>query len=127
MTGPQLLEGDCWERGGDFFSGGGVQLSHNKLKPQIFNDKKSLWAKIFFFVITNNSNWEVLPKTLVTFKRQDGIVDEKLLGVHWKIQLLGEWGSRKTNKEGGLPKKGGIGQFADLRGGELGKKEGVVF
>ena len=63
---------------GWLFSGGGVQLSHNKLKPQIFNDKKSLWAKIFFFVITKNSNWEVLPKTLVTFKRQDGIVDEKL-------------------------------------------------
>ena len=22
LTGPQLLEGDCWERGGDFFQGG---------------------------------------------------------------------------------------------------------
>ena len=29
-----------WERGGDFFSGEGVQLSHNKLKTEIFNDKK---------------------------------------------------------------------------------------
>ena len=36
-------------------------------------------------------------------------------------------GSRKTNIEGGLPKKGrGLRQFADLRGG-LGKKEEVVF
>ena len=31
--------------------------------------------------------------------------------------------SQKTNIEGGLPKKGGFGQFADLGGG-LGKKEG---
>ena len=41
------FRGGCWERGGDFFSvggggGGGVQLSHNKLKCEIFNDKKSL-------------------------------------------------------------------------------------
>ena len=41
MTGPKLLEGDCWEKGGDFFQG--VQFSHkNKLKSEIFNDKKSL-------------------------------------------------------------------------------------
>ena len=37
-------------------------------------------------------------------------------------------GSQKTNIEGGLPKKGGFGQFVDLReGGGLGKKEGIVF
>ena len=42
MTGPQLLEGGCWERGGDFFQGG-VQFSHkNKLDYEIFNGKKSL-------------------------------------------------------------------------------------
>ena len=41
LTGLQLLEGGCWERGGDFFQG--VQFSHkNKLKSEIFNDKKSL-------------------------------------------------------------------------------------
>ena len=68
-TRPQLLEGGCWERGGDFFQGEGVQLSHNKLKSEIFNDKNSLQAKIFFFVITKNLNWEILPKNLVTFKR----------------------------------------------------------
>ena len=62
MTGPQLLEGGCWERGGDFFQGG-VQISHkNKLKSEIFNDKKSLKAKIFFSVITKSSNWEILTK-----------------------------------------------------------------
>ena len=31
LTGPQFLEGGCWERGGDFFQGGGeLQLSHKK-------------------------------------------------------------------------------------------------
>ena len=39
---------------------------------------KSLWAKIFYSVITKNSNWEILPKNLVTFKRSDCIKDEKL-------------------------------------------------
>ena len=57
MKRPQLLEGACSERGGDFFQG--VQVSHNKLKSEIFNDKNSLQVKIFFFVITKNSNWEI--------------------------------------------------------------------
>ena len=35
-------------------------------------------SKIFFSVITKNSNWEILPQNLVTFKRYDGIEDEKL-------------------------------------------------
>ena len=26
LTGPQLLEGGCWKRGGDFFQGGGLQI-----------------------------------------------------------------------------------------------------
>ena len=43
LTGHQPLEGGCWERGSDFFQGGGVQFSHkNKLKSEIFNDKKIL-------------------------------------------------------------------------------------
>ena len=69
LTGPQLLEGGCWERGGDFFQGGCNFHIKNKLKSEIFNDKKSLYAKIFFSVITKNSNCEILPKNLVTFKR----------------------------------------------------------
>ena len=37
-------------------------------------------------------------------------------------------GSRKTNIEGRLPKKGGLGQFADLRGGGgLARKRGWFF
>ena len=69
LTGPQLLEGGCWERGGDFFGGDFNFHTKNKLKSEIFNDKKGLQPKIFFSVITKNSNWDILPKNLVTFKR----------------------------------------------------------
>ena len=61
--------------------------------------KKVYKQKIFFSVITKNSNWEIL-------------VHEK--PIYW----------------GGLPKKGGLEQFADLRGGgggDLARKRGVVF
>ena len=39
---------------------------------------------MFFSVITKNSNWEILTKNLVTFKRWDGLKDEKfnIMGVH---------------------------------------------
>ena len=33
---------------------------------------------MFFFVITKNSNWEILTKNLVTFKRWDRFKDEQL-------------------------------------------------
>ena len=33
---------------------------------------------MFFPVMTKNSNWEILLKNLVTFKRSDGTKDEKL-------------------------------------------------
>ena len=33
--------------------------------------------KIFSSVISKNSNWEILTKNLVTFKRQDGVKDEE--------------------------------------------------
>ena len=59
----------CWERGDDFFHWGNAFFTHKKLKSEIFNNKKSLQAKIFFSVITNNSNRGILPKDLVTFKR----------------------------------------------------------
>ena len=32
---------------------------------------------MFFFVITENLNWEILSKNLVTFKRGDGVKDNK--------------------------------------------------
>ena len=33
---------------------------------------------MFFSVTTKNLNWEISAKNLVTFKRQDGVKDEKL-------------------------------------------------
>ena len=72
------FRGGCWERGGDFFREGCNFYIKNKLKSEIFNDKKNLYKKIFFSVITKNSNWEILPKNLVAFKGQDGIKNEKL-------------------------------------------------
>ena len=52
-----------------------------------------------------------------------------ILGVHWKIGLLGgkEEGSSKNNIEGGLPNKRGLGQFADLREGGWQERGGGVF
>ena len=32
---------------------------------------------MFFFAITKNLNWEILTQNLVTFKRWDGVKDEK--------------------------------------------------
>ena len=32
---------------------------------------------MFFSITTKNSNWEILTKNLVTFKRQNGVNDEK--------------------------------------------------
>ena len=69
MTGPQLLEGVAGKEGVTLIRWV-LQFSHkNKLKSEMFDDKKSLQAKMFFSVITKSSNWEILPKNLVTFKR----------------------------------------------------------
>ena len=43
----------------------------------MFNDKKGLQTKMFLSLITKNLNWEILTKNLVTFKRWDGVKDEK--------------------------------------------------
>ena len=48
MTGSQLLEGVAGKEGGDFFQVVGVQLSHNKLKSEILNDKKEFISKNIF-------------------------------------------------------------------------------
>ena len=56
-------------------------------------------TKMFFSVITKNSNWETLTKNLVLFKRQDGVKVEKL-EYFWgslKNQIFRE-GSRKFTK-----------------------------
>ena len=58
----------------------------NRLKSEIFNDKKCLWAKIFFSVITKDSNWKILTKILVTLKDKMVLRDKNfdILDVHWK-------------------------------------------
>ena len=66
LTGPQLLEGGCWERRGDLFQGGFQFQDKQYLK--IFNDKKSLYISKNI-VLCHNSNQEMLTKNLDTFKR----------------------------------------------------------
>ena len=47
-----------------------------------------------------------------------------IMGVHWKIPFLG-WGvHEKPIYRRELPKKGGLGQFAELRGGGAWRKRG---
>ena len=53
-------EGLLGKRGVTFFRGGRNFQIKNKLKSEIFNGKKSWSEKIFFSVITKNSNWEIL-------------------------------------------------------------------
>ena len=88
---------------------------------------------MFFFVITKNINWKILTKNLVTFKRWDGVKDEKFEPpVHWKIWFLGRCNKKPIYRRG-LPIKGGqgwgewAGQFLGLRGRGLGEKEGGDF
>ena len=50
----------------------------NKLKSEIFNDKKNLQTKMFFYVITKNLNWDILTKNLAIFKRWHEVNDKKL-------------------------------------------------
>ena len=38
---------------------------------------KKVYKQKYFSVITKNSNWEILTKNLVTFKRKDCVKDEK--------------------------------------------------
>ena len=49
----------------------------NKLKSEIYNDKKSVQTKNFFSVVAKNLNWEILTKSLGTFKKWDEVKDEK--------------------------------------------------
>ena len=65
-----IFRGGWWERGGrggvTFSRGGGRNIYiKNKLKYEILYSM----AKTFFCVITKNSNWEMLTKNSVAFKR----------------------------------------------------------
>ena len=55
-----------------FFKKGCSFSIKNKVKSEIFNDKKFI-NNFFFFVITKNLNWEILTKNLVTLKDDMGL------------------------------------------------------
>ena len=67
MTGPQLLEGVAGKEGVTFFRGS--CNVHQKNKNLKYLMTKKVYKQKYFSVITKNSNWEILPKNLVTFKR----------------------------------------------------------
>ena len=80
LRGSQFLEGGCWERRSDFFRVGCsfyVKINHN-LKCLT---TKEVYEQKCFSVTTKNLNWEILTKNLVTFKRCDGVKDEKNLNI----------------------------------------------
>ena len=58
------------ERGSDVaglqFAGGCSFCIKNKLKSEIFNDRK-VYKQKCFSVITKNLNWEILTKNLIIF------------------------------------------------------------
>ena len=57
----------------------GSQLScyiKNELKSEILNNKKNYKPKHISAII-KNLNWQILTKNLVTFKRKEGVKDEK--------------------------------------------------
>ena len=94
---------DC-QREGEFFSEFCDFHIKNKLKSEIFNEKKVYNKHKFFSVI---SNWEILTKNLVTFKRKKRMKeDEKLQFWGDALKNLTFRGcSQKTNIERGLPRK----------------------
>ena len=56
-------------RGDDLFEGGDCNFYiKDKLKSEIFNDKK-VYKQKYFSVLAENSNWETLTKNLVIFER----------------------------------------------------------
>ena len=63
-----------------FFKRGCNFYGKNKLKSEIFNDKKKITNKLqmFFSIITKNLSWDILTKSLAIFKRWHAVKDEKL-------------------------------------------------
>ena len=63
----------------------------NKLKSEILNDKKKHYKLKCLSAITKNLDWQILTKTLVTFKRwmRLKMKNVNIMRVH---QFLGEGG-----------------------------------
>ena len=104
-------------------------------KREVLFSKAVQWRKkfinnFFFSIITKNLNWEILTKNLVTFKRWDGVEDEKFsyyTGSLKNMIYMGRGGGshKKTIYRGELPKKWTwtVCRFK----GVLVKEEGSVF
>ena len=78
LTRHQFLEGGCWERGGDFFQGGGGGVSYsfyikNKVKSVKFVNKN------VFFCHKEEFKLGIFSKNLVAFRRWDEFQDGKFL------------------------------------------------
>ena len=82
---------------------------------------------IIFSIITKNSDWVILTKNLVTFKRWGKMglrmKNFNIMGVHWKIQFS-RVGFTKNQYIEGIAWKEGLGQFSDLRKSLAKKREG---
>ena len=64
--------------------------------------------KTFSSVKTKNLNWKILTKNLVTFKRWDGVMDEKFEYYGDSLKnLIFRGVNKKPIYRGELPKKGG--------------------
>ena len=123
-------------RGVTFFQGWwGSFCIKNKLKSEIYNDKKSIYIKnknVFPF-ITKNLNWEILTQNWVNFKRLDGVKDEKFK--YYRGSLKNLWFSGKGRWGGGgggqVNKKQNIGKRAwticRFKGGIVKKEGGLNF
>ena len=59
---------------------------------------------MFSSVVTKNLNWEILTKNLFTFKRQDGVKDEKFVyyGASLKNPIFRGNGLGKPNVQEGV-------------------------
>ena len=77
----------------------------NKLKSEILNNNNSKYKPKCLYDITENLNWQISTKNIVTFKKQYGLKMKNfnIMGVH---QFLGEGESKKTIYMGNCLKRG---------------------
>ena len=84
---------------------------------------------MYLSIIAKNLNWEMLTKNLVTFKRQDGVKDEKFQYYGNSLKNLifrgGGGGHKKPIYKGRLPEKG-VWTVCKFKGEGYCEKEGVV-
>ena len=108
LTGSQFFQKVVRNEGVTFFRVEGCNFYiKNKLKSEIYNEKKSLWKICYVYVLKNK-----IGLRMKNFN---------IFGVLWK------GGITKNHCIGGvLPKRGGFGQFAYLRG-DLTRKRSWCF